>query len=400
MISVSFYYDQRKPKASGLYTVRCMIASGGRRIAAMPVMELSPEHWADSQKPKPSTSMGRQCRQACDALRVEITEIEYAVNARGERCTLEAVKAALELARNPGDAKRRNSLGAWIEKRIALKEGKTRTSLLCTKTRVEAFGGMGDSLDEVTPGWLQRFDSFLSHTNPSPNARAVHMRNLRAVINYAIDEGATENYPFRRFRIRTQPTLKRALSVAQLRQLWNATGTFWEERSRDLFFLSFFLRGVNITDLLTLTQANVDGDRLKFRRAKTGQPYSIKIEPEAAAILEKYKGEKMLLKLCEEIPVTEFALHQLNKYIKRIGNTTLGRYNKKITQPLFPGISTYWARHSWATAAAALDVPKEIIAHGLGHAQRSVTDVYIAFDETKCDEANRRVIDWVIYGKR
>ena len=64
----------------------------------------------------------------------------------------------------------------------------------------------------------------------------------------------------------------------------------------------------------------------------------------------------------------------------------------------WPGLSTYWARHSWATIAASLDVPKETIAAALGHAQNSVTDIYIAFDQSKVDAANRRVIDFVMGG--
>lgn len=68
--------------------------------------------------------------------------------------------------------------------------------------------------------------------------------------------------------------------------------------------------------------------------------------------------------------------------------------------PLFPELTTYWARHSWATIAASLDIPKETIAAALGHGGNTVTDIYIDFDAKKIDEANRRVIDWVLYGKK
>lgn len=65
----------------------------------------------------------------------------------------------------------------------------------------------------------------------------------------------------------------------------------------------------------------------------------------------------------------------------------------------WPGLSAYWARHTWATIAASLDIPKETIAHALGHSQHSVTDIYIDFDRTKVDRANRKVLDWVLYSK-
>lgn len=67
---------------------------------------------------------------------------------------------------------------------------------------------------------------------------------------------------------------------------------------------------------------------------------------------------------------------------------------------VLPGVTTYTARYSWATIAASLDIPKETIARALGHGGHSVTDIYIDFDQRKVDDANRRVIDWVLYGRK
>ena len=67
---------------------------------------------------------------------------------------------------------------------------------------------------------------------------------------------------------------------------------------------------------------------------------------------------------------------------------------------MIPGLTTYWARHTWATIAASLDIPRDTIAHALGHGGNTVTDIYIDFDQKKVDDANRRVLDWVLYGKR
>ena len=87
--------------------------------------------------------------------------------------------------------------------------------------------------------------------------------------------------------------------------------------------------------------------------------------------------------------------------MKNIGETKRnGLGGKKTVNPLFPELTTYWARHSWATIAASLDIPKETIAAALGHGGNTVTDIYIDFDVRKIDEANRRVIDWVLYGKK
>ena len=85
----------------------------------------------------------------------------------------------------------------------------------------------------------------------------------------------------------------------------------------------------------------------------------------------------------------------LNKRLKEIGALS----GNETSRPLFPNLTTYWARHTWATLAAGLEIPKETIAAALGHGGNTVTDIYIDFDRKKVDEANRRVIDWVFYGK-
>lgn len=69
--------------------------------------------------------------------------------------------------------------------------------------------------------------------------------------------------------------------------------------------------------------------------------------------------------------------------------------NKKRYHALFPNITSYWARHTWATIAASLDIPKETIAAALGHGGNTTTDIYIDFDRRKVDEANRKVIDFL-----
>jgi len=67
--------------------------------------------------------------------------------------------------------------------------------------------------------------------------------------------------------------------------------------------------------------------------------------------------------------------------------------------PLFPELTTYWARHTWATIAAELDIPKETISAALGHSMGDVTDIYIQFNRKKIDKANRKVLDYLKSGK-
>lgn len=252
------------------------------------------------------------------------------------------------------------------------------------------------SIDEIGIPWLTRFESWLAQTN-SKNARNILLRNIRAVFNYALDCEYTTNYPFRRFKIRPEATRKRAMTVEQLRSLAVYPVEDYQVFYRDMFVLMFCLIGINVVDLYSLGSI-VDG-RVEYRRAKTHRLYSIKVEPEAQAIIDKYHGTKNLLCIADRWTTHSQFGKQMNKALKRMGEMQrVGRGGKKVFEPIVPGLTTYWARHTWATIAASLDVPKETIAHALGHGNDTVTDIYIDFDKKKVDEANRKVLDYV-FGK-
>ena len=253
------------------------------------------------------------------------------------------------------------------------------------------------SIDEIGIPWLTRFESWLAQTN-SKNARNILLRNIRAVFNYALDCEYTTNYPFRRFKIRPEATRKRAMTVEQLRSLAVYPVEDYQEFYRDMFVLMFCLIGINVVDLYSLGGI-VDG-RVEYRRAKTHRLYSIKVEPEAQAIIDKYHGTKNLLCIADRWTTHSQFGKQMNKALKRMGEMQrVGRGGKKVFEPIVPGLTTYWARHTWATIAASLDIPKETIAHALGHGNDTVTDIYIDFDKKKVDEANRKVLDFV-FGKK
>lgn len=252
------------------------------------------------------------------------------------------------------------------------------------------------SIDEIGIPWLTRFESWLAQTN-SKNARNILLRNIRAVFNYALDCEYTTNYPFRRFKIRPEATRKRAMTVEQLRSLAVYPVEDYQVFYRDMFVLMFCLIGINVVDLYSLGGI-VDG-RVEYRRAKTHRLYSIKVEPEAQAIIDKYHGTKNLLCIADRWTTHSQFGKQMNKALKRMGEMQrVGRGGKKVLEPIVTGLTTYWARHTWATIAASLDIPKETIAHALGHGNDTVTDIYIDFDKRKVDEANRKVLDYV-FGK-
>lgn len=245
---------------------------------------------------------------------------------------------------------------------------------------------------DITVRWLNDLDEKMMESGVSLNSRCAYFRNIRTCLNRAIDEELTQNYPFRRFKIRLEATRKRNLPVEELRRLFDYDVEEYQKYYLDYFKLIFFLIGINVIDLFNLT--SIEDGRIEYRRAKTKKLYSIKVEPEAMEIINRHRAEKGrgLLDITDRWEKHFSFTKKCNKVLKEIG---------KITQSERGELTTYWARHSWGTIAYSIDIPKDIISQALGHSSgSSITEIYIERDQKKVDEANRKVIDWVLYGKK
>ena len=275
----------------------------------------------------------------------------------------------------------------WFEKWIAHKAGRTRDLYEVTERRIIAWLGEVKysklHFEDINRDWLMSFDDFLASTAPSANARAIHMRNLRAVCNYAIDNDVTGNYPFRRFKSESTATRKRSLNVEVLRRIFAHTcAEEWQQRYLDAFKLSFLLIGINIVDLCALTE--VRSGRIEYIRSKTKRRYDIKVEPEAMALIDKYRGAAHLLSFADNCANYRHFYNKMSSTLRIIA-----------PQVGLKELTSYFARHSWATLASRIGIPHETIARALGHGGHSVTDIYIDYDMQKVDEANRKVLDYL-----
>lgn len=254
--------------------------------------------------------------------------------------------------------------------------------------------------EDVGLKWLTDFEAFCAKT-ATKNARNIHLRNIRAVFNNAIDYEITSVYPFRRFKIRPEETRKRSLSVEELRRFINMEVEEYQQFYKDMFLLSFCLIGCNAVDMYGLSEIT-SSNRIEYTRAKTHRKYSIKVEPEALEIINKYRGKSKLLCIADRWSDHRNFVHQLNKALKNMGQLErVGRGGKKIRTAAFPELSSYWCRHTWATIAYnCCGVSEDIIAQALGHASsHTTTSIYINRSVKLVDEANRKVIDYV-FNKR
>ena len=268
---------------------------------------------------------------------------------------------------------------------------RTRRIFQTTLMHIRKFDPKADSLtfDNIDVHWLTEFDQYLQSKNLVKNTRNLYLAKIKFIFNAAIDEGLTTSYPFRRIKLSNIETRKRSLDIENLRRVFNATVTPTQQRYLDFFRLQFFLIGINIIDLCL--NCRIEQGRVEYIRSKTSRPYSIKLEPEAKEIIDRYLNPT-------GTPLLNFVKNYdgVNSFCTSI-NVNL----KKICRQLgIPPISSYWSRHTWATIAADLDIPDAVISCALGHGPAlSVTEIYIRRNQKKVDGANRRVIDYVLYGK-
>lgn len=261
------------------------------------------------------------------------------------------------------------------------------------------------SFDDITEDWLDEWNDYMERTMPTANARAIHLRNLRAACKYAYKEGGTEKDPFRNYSIKREETRHRALTPEQFKQLFTYKIPSEETELieyRDISLLIFLLIGINVADLYYV-DGIVDG-RIYYDRRKTHKSYSIKVEKEAMRLIKKYAGKKYMLRYADSNSSHISLTKKLNTALKNIGPVTYitnaknyGRGQKiKQFSGLFEDISVYWMRHTWATFAYKIGVSREDIARCLGHGRKTVTDIYIDYDQERIDQTNRKVIDYAM----
>lgn len=271
--------------------------------------------------------------------------------------------------------------------------GKIRTSETYTAT-LNSFMAFRDEqdvpLDGISSDMMLMYEAYLKTRDVRMNTISFYMRNLRAVYNRAVEKGLiAQQYPFRHVYTGVDKTVKRAIPIKAIKVLkdldlaTNSTLDF----ARDMF--SFYTRGMSFVDMAYLKKTDLQNGILTYRRRKTGQELSIKWEKCMAEIIAKYPENKtdFLLPIIkdegDERRQYDNALHLVNYRLKEL-STML-----KLQRPL----TMYVARHSWASAAKAKNIPLSVISEGMGHDSETTTQIYLASLETSVvDKANKMIL--------
>jgi integrase len=292
------------------------------------------------------------------------------------------------------DAEGKVSFFQVLDDEIKSDHGSLARTMRDTKAWLEGYAP-NLTFNDITVVWLKRMESDMLVKNNSPTTVNFHMRNIRNIFNRGIDNHNVDAnlYPFRKYKL-PKPTVKPVdnIPVDQLRKYINAKlSSKGQNKARDRFMLSFYLIGANLKDILTAKRTQLKNGRFEYVRAKTKKLYSVKVEPEALVILDRYHGKKLLLNFVENLPSDSKRTTPGYKGIVDNKRNKLISKNLEIME-----FSTYSARYTWATIAHEIGVPRDVISAALGHDDGAkVTALYINFDQAKIDQANRRVIDYV-----
>ena len=256
------------------------------------------------------------------------------------------------------------------------------------------------TFESVDKKWIVSYIDHERGKGRKDNGIQTDIQILKFVFNRAIEDELTDKFPFRGVSVKKEQTKKRCLSLEQLRAIRDFKLTGKKAMYRDCFMLSFYLIGINISDLLFLPKTSLKNGRIIYNRNKTGKLYDIKVEPEAMEIIARHKSRKKdrLLSFLEEgdVTITNTFANNLTRHLRTIGEKERHSYYVTV-HPIEEGITSYWSRHTWATMASELDIPMEVIGRSLGHSlwDNAVTSTYIKYDTKKIDEANRKVIDYL-----
>ena len=248
---------------------------------------------------------------------------------------------------------------------------------------------------EIDCNWLRKYEIWQRKQGKSENTIGIRLRNIRTIFNLAINLGfiKQEDYPFRKFKVSRlhQETIKRALTKEEIHSVINYPvdgKDFYTRLAVALFTFSYFMGGINFVDMAFLTEKNIMDSRLVYRRKKTAKLINLPLQEEARLVLKRYKnnGSPYLFPILSNLHKTEQQrLNRLHKVITKV-NKALKAIGEELNIPI--KLTTYVARHSYATVLKRAGVPTSIISESLGHSSEKITQIYLdSFGISQIDEA-------------
>ena len=396
-ITVLTILDTRRPKVSGLYPVKIQVVHKRLQKYYSTGKELTENDWKKLPETRAAelSKVRNSIKNSYDIVLKNIEELAY----KGE-FTFDALN--LRLGKATGD-----TVNTALKAKIAQLKTEERIGTMLyydgVLKGIEIFAGTKIEFETITIEWLRRYEKFMlkdkNHTTVG-----IHMRGLRAMMNEAKKAGLIKEtqYPFGKdkYVIQTGESKKKALTLEQIGRVVSFTdGLETTDRYRDLWFFMYLCNGINCADLIKLQYKNiVDGEICFVRQkteltTKTRKEIRAMITPEIQAILNKWgtphkRSNDFIFPYIDGTEsaekrkkLTKDLTKRINKRMKIIGSA-VG----------IDGISTYTARHSYATVLKRSGANIAYISESLGHNNLKTTESYLASFEKEEREKNANLL--------
>ena len=335
--------------------------------------------------------------------REQITQFK----AEGKDYTLETLVQRVE---NPV---RQMNLGDYLDYFVQQLKDENRLGY------AESFKGLKSSLllycgsldfpfTDIGHQWLKGYEMFLIRSGKKENTIGIRFRSLRVLYNKAVSEKIVkpEYYPFDNFKVSKfhEQTMKRAISKEDIKRIIELdlrTVTTYHSPylslGRDLFLFSYLSCGINLTDMARIKYSDIFEGRLSYHRQKTGKLISFQLQPMALDIIAKYRkpdaapNDYIFPILDRRIHKTPIQIRDKVRKANKAANKALKRIGEKLGIPI--DLTTYVARHSYATVLKRSGVSTAIISESLGHSSEKVTQIYLdSFENSQIDEAMKNLL--------
>ena len=397
-ITVTTFFDTRREVEGKKYPVKIRVRHKRDRKDYPTGQKMTENEWIELKETKKPRLIGmrREIQTSFKIIDNIILELFNAdifsfetLNIRLGKCTSDTINAAF-LAKI--DALKKNgSIGNMLNYQSAYRS-------------MEAFAGDRIAFGSITTEWLKRYETHLLSEGKSYVTVSMYIRCIRAIINEARKTGIVKEaqYPFGKgkYEIPVGEGRKLALTMQQIKAVISFTdGRETTDRYRDLWFFSYLCNGINFNDLLKLKYSNIDGDEICFYRQKTIRTSKVKkeicatITPAMQAIIDRWgnperKSDNFIFPYLtgkedamQEKKIILDVTKRTNKRLKVIGSA-VG----------IEGLTTYTARHSYATVLKRSGANIAFISESLGHNDLKTTENYLASFEKEERKKNAALL--------
>jgi integrase/recombinase XerD len=379
----SIYLDENRPKQNDKSSVKIRITYNRKRKYFATGIDLTPESFNQ-------IFFGKRLKQEQKEIKAKVEYFERKANDVIDKLNVFSFDAFLDQfldQRNTLD-----SVSFAFDKYITNLQNENRigtaVSYGCAKNSIYKFKN-DLTFAEVTPSFLKKYENWMLTKGNSITTVGIYLRSLRAIYNLQnIDRSV---YPFgiskEKYTIPSSKNTKKALTVEEIANIYNyqAETKSTKDMAKDYWLFLYLCNGMNVKDFCLLRWENIDGDMLTYKRAKTERSQkkrkyiSVALKPETLDIIKKW-GLQSLDKNAFIFPhlnnkmtaEQERATYQqltkiVNKYMKRIASET----------GIAKNVTTYFARHSFATVLKRSGAKIEMISELLGHSSVDVTESYL-----------------------